>query len=106
MWWSASPAPAQKARPPARLITRRTMLVQRSLPAINHLSSTNDGYPALSMECPVCEDRGLVCDINPDQPREGPRACALGGAGAPSRDCTRFIELQRPAKGFHPDQGD
>ena len=48
MWWSASLAPAQEARPRARLITRQTKLVQRWLRAINHPSSSHDGYAALS----------------------------------------------------------
>src|SRR6478752_1743148 len=43
--------------------------------------------PSVPMKCLVCEDCGWVCENHPDQPWQGPHACACGGAGAPCPRC-------------------
>ena len=57
------------------------------------------------MKCSLCEDTGWVCENHPDQPWEGPHACACGGAGAPCPRCNAATadEPPRLPKGFKPD---
>jgi hypothetical protein len=64
------------------------------------------------VKCLVYEDTGWVCEDHPDQPWEGPHACACGGAGAPcpaamprplmSRRASRKTLSQMASKGGWP----
>jgi hypothetical protein len=57
------------------------------------------------MKCLLCEDTGRVCENHPDQPWEGPHACARGGAGAPCPRCNAATGDEPPClpNGFKPD---
>jgi hypothetical protein len=39
------------------------------------------------MNCPQCDGQRWVCEIHPDQPWIGDRACQCGGAGMPCPAC-------------------
>ena len=54
------------------------------------------------MKCLLCEDTGWVCENHPDRPRDGPRACDCGGAGAPCPVCNGPAEgdVPRIPEGF------
>jgi hypothetical protein len=62
-----------------------------------------------ALYCEPCREgrhyTGWVCEDHPDQPWEGPHACACGGAGAPCPHCNAATadEPPRLPKGFKPD---
>jgi len=53
-------------------------------------------------KCLVCEDTGWVCETHPDQPWQGPHACACGGAGAPCPRSNACIVEERFRRGSSP----